>query len=609
MRLVYPNVGVIDLQPRTYRVVIVADQVQPYEVKFAGDLVAFDIETEIVDMTKRKPRRDEITMLQAYDGHTCYIWEGETLIARGIAALENLQLRPYRLGNHLVGFNSAKFDDPITGLESDDAMLPPYILNETGKHNLEAMAVQYLEVRPWKHLFGKSRQEMIQYAANDAVFTHRLWQKTWRELSEEQRRLYTKILLPASRAFAAVERNGCYLNADNVREAKKHFGAIKAARFWELAQIGANHGAPKFNPGSPQQVGHLLFNLLSLPCAEWTASGQPATSESALQKLALTHPHPALEAIVEWRHTSKMIGTYLDGFAKFADADSRIHPQYFLVTGAHAGMAGGTVTGRTSATNPAIQTVPRDSRIRRIISAPPGHALIAADYSQIELRVAAWIADEQNLLAAYQAGNDVHALMARTLTGRDEVTKEERSRAKTVNFASLYGSGPAKIAEIALDNYDIVLTPEEALEYWRAFHKRWPGFGAYYKKVLRELQKGGGAITSVFGRTRHLPEIFSSDMSARADALRQGINFLIQSPASDLALMGTTFLVEEGYKVVVFNHDSVLIEVPDYDVAEDYIYNVKLILEKIVPHWVKEHFGITIPVPLIADVTVGTVWQ
>ena len=584
---------------------------EPFDIELGvwedegGPVVAYDIETEIIDLNKRKPGLHETNSIQVTAGTDVTISEDRESILKTVGELKS------RGAGRIVGWNSAKFDDVVTGVVSDDAMLVSSLLNEEGSHSLEAMAVEHLGVRPWKHLAKEARDEnnedkAREYGAKDAIYTWRLWEKLWPLLDDAQQRLYERLLLPASRVFAKLEARGCYLNTRNVQEARAHYLHISSVQTQLLKDLARPY-IPGFNPSSTQQIGKLFYKHLDLPCEEFTKTGQPSTDEEALKKLRAATGHEAINALMEMRHADKMASTYLDGFEVFRDEHGRIHPSYFLVTSPHEGRGGGTVTGRSSATKPAIQTLPRESRIRRIITAPPGRTLIQADYSQLELRVGAWLAQEKEMLAEYGKGRDadVHQKMAQYITGRSEVTREERARAKRANFGLLYGGGPQTLIDGALRDYDIVLPWADAHGDWESFHRRWPAYLPYYKRIAEEL-KEHGQVRSIFGRVRHLPGIHASDAKVRAEAVRQGVNFTIQSAATaDIAFLGMIALQDAGYEVVVFNHDGYLIEV-DEDKAD--ANDVRLILEENVPQMAKSRFEIEVGVPLLADVKVGKEW-
>lgn len=620
------NLAEVLVDLRRFKAFLEGEEEEKFETKIfteegpyswgSSPFLAYDIETEYAPEINKSPQKhflaeSDIKMVQVFDGKTAHIFQGAA-IPDAIASLS---------GQPLVGFNSAKFDDRITGLESEDAMLPPYLLNEEGKHNLETMAIQYLGVRPWKHLSKTGDgKDLIEYGAKDVVYTYRLWEKTYNALDERQRRLYKHILLPVSRAFTTIEQNGVYVNRENLDNAKSYYQEVNRNCRERLKDLAAELGLNSFNPSSNGQLASLLFDKLGLPCYNWTPTGKPCTDEKSIKSLREQHSHWTLEAIIEMRHAAKMDSTYLSGWEKYIGQDGRMHPSYFVVTKPHdrRGSGGGAVTGRSSASDPAIQTIPREVRIRSIIGAPPGRVLISADYSQIELRIAAWIANEKNMLEVYRNPNaDVHMEMAKAILAQKgiidrEPTTEERARAKPPNFMFVYGGQAAKYQEIALKDYDMVVSYPEALATYRAFHTRWPDFGPWYKEILNELKSTGQVVTP-FGRVRHLPDINSTDQSRRAAALRAGINFKVQATATaDIAFIGLILLVKAGFNVVAFMHDGYLIEtakglIEAIDEANAAV--VKMILEMDVPHYALQHFGVDITVPLKVDVKCLKTWS
>jgi DNA polymerase-1 len=261
-----------------------------------------------------------------------------------------------------------------------------------------------------------------------------------------------------------------------------------------------------------------------------------------------------------------------------------------------------------------MQTLPRDPIMRSLVTAQPGGALISADYSAIELRLLAMLAPEERMRAAFAAGDDLHRLFAAKLTGRgpSDVTGPERTSAKIANFLLGYGGGAYTLQQNAIREYDFFWTMEETQRIYDAYHEQWPGlFANYYPAVAEELKRDA-RVRSLTGRIRHLPEINGYDTSKREGALRQAINFKVQSLAGDLALSACHLAQDAGLPLVGFVHDSIMLDVPtppDHPETLLTAERLRVIMSEEAPAYLTKHFGIEWTVSFPVEVKIGETWS
>jgi DNA polymerase I-like protein with 3'-5' exonuclease and polymerase domains len=320
--------------------------------------------------------------------------------------------------------------------------------------------------------------------------------------------------------------------------------------------------------------------------------------------LELRDEHPMVELLIERRKWAKQESTYTRPWVNqiLTTRQRRIYPNYNIT---------GTVTGRLSSN---LQQIPRDNFIRGIITAPKGWTLIEADFSQIELRIAAMVSHDPAMMAVYQRGEDLHTLMASAITGKppEFITKEERSRAKAANFGFIYGMGWRNFGGYARQQFGIVVTPEQAQHYRTSFFLRFPGLVNWHDSQRRQAQVLG-YVDSPIGRRRRVPAVRSADKEMRAEAERQAINSPVQGFASDLTLMAMkafddaqhSQLLDSGQVRLLGNvHDSLLFEATD-DYAPVVAPQIKMLMETLP---IEELFGYTPPVPIVADVSLVKHW-
>ena len=514
-----------------------------------------------------------------------------------------------------------------------DTMLMHYLIDENDNHGLKYLAQKYLGVADWDisnaDKTGWSLQN-AKYGAHDAFYTRKLSFILEKELNQdgEVRLVYDLILLPCVRLFTEAEYRGLYINLEQMDEAEEYLRAeLEAAETKLKTEVG------DINWGSPKQVGDLLYKKLKIPIPLRTKKGAPSTSESALNMI----DHPAVETLLKFRGAKQQLSFFIDGWKPYIDTKGWLHPSFKLT---------GTVTGRLSAEHPNLQQTPRDPRIRSLICAPPGYELVELDLSQIELRIAAEMANELNMLQAFASGGDPHWLTAireierggamkkevleagrtwmqdKSLTysecieallkmGAEEaekinkVWKELRKKAKAVNFGYLYGMWWKKFITYARDNYGVKVTDGQAQDSRKSFFQLYPGFVKWHERQ-RRFARLNGYVRSLSGRKRRLPEATSGqDTPQRREAERQAINSPVQSFANELNLMAGLQMREEFplrvSQMVATVHDACLFIVKEERVEEVFnrgheVYRHPRLMDE---------FEIELGVPLEADGQIG----
>jgi DNA polymerase-1 len=416
-----------------------------------------------------------------------------------------------------------------------DTMLQSYVLNSTAtRHDMDSLARRYLNMDTlhYEDVVGKGAKQLTfdqveidlatRYAAEDADVTLRLHGALWPRLQAISgiSGVYTDIELPLIGVLSRMECNGVRVDADRLKQLSGQF----ARRMLELeAQAHREAGGP-FNLGSPKQIQEILFEKQGLPVIRKTPKGQPSTAEDVLQELAdQGHRLPAL--IVRHRGLSKLKSTYTDKLTEQIDPGTgRVHTSY------HQAVAS---TGRLSSSDPNLQNIPirtDDGReIRKAFVAAPGKRLIAADYSQIELRIMAHLSGDKGLLGAFERGEDIHRATAAEVfkTERDAVTAEQRRAAKAINFGLIYGMSAFGLAK------QLAIGRNQAQAYVDLYFERYPGVKNYMDTTRRRAHEQG-YVETVFGRRLYLPEIKSRNAQERQYAERTAINAPMQGTAADI---------------------------------------------------------------------------
>lgn len=507
-------------------------------------------------------------------------------------------------GKKLIAQNG-KFDNKmmLTKLgwrfhQTFDTMLASALLNENTPNGLKAMATVLLHAPSYAlEDHGANEIDMhklAKYNAYDVHYTLRLYHLLRAQLVEDKplSRMFNKLIMPASRAFEDVELHGAYIDPDKVDSVISQLSGSMQASLKTLAELS---GHDDINWNSSQQLAKLLYDEMGLPILELTKSGKPSTNgESVLPRLR--DQHPIISELLSYREQKKLLEFPTKW--KEVSIDNRIHPSFLL----H-----GTVTGRISCKDPNLQQVPRNKLVRSLISAPPGWTLCEADYSQAELRIAAIMSGDPTLKMCFQTGIDVHQKTASNVMGvpLEEVTKDQRKKAKAVNFGFLYGMSAKKFREYARDKYGVDYTEEEAIETRQRFFESYFALPTWHDR-MRRLVKKYGYVRSLIGRKRNLPDIYSSDKKLAAEAERQAINSPVQGLGSDFNIYSLVRMAHtldmSRIKIVGTVHDAIL-----FEVRNDYLEEAVPIVVDIMTDMehIERVFKTQITVPIDVEVKAG----
>jgi DNA polymerase-1 len=542
----------------------------------AADLVAFDSETDSLDAMKAR-----IVGLSFSDkvGEACYI----PLRHEGVDVPEQLpfdevlaKLKPWledasraKVGQHIKYDTHVLANHGITMRGyAHDTMLESYVLEAHRKHNLGDLAQRYVHRSglSYEEVAGKGAQQIpfaqvavdkaSQYSCEDSDLTLHVHQTIWPRLQAEPGLLdiYQRFEMPASRVLQRIERNGVLIDRALLQQQSHELGQ----RIVELEQQAYELAGQPFNMGSPKQIGEILFTKQGLPVVKKTASGAPSTNEEVLEKLAEDYPLPA--RILEYRSVAKLKSTYTDKLPLMINPDTgRVHTNYAQAV---------AVTGRLSSNDPNLQNIPvrtaEGRRIREAFIAPPGHVIVSADYSQIELRIMAHISQDENLLRAFADGVDVHRATASEIFGAApaEVTSEQRRYAKVINFGLIYGMSAFGLAS------NLGIERSAAAAYIDRYFQRYPGVKRYMDET-RAMAKAQGYVETVFGRRLWLPEINSPNGPSRAGAERAAINAPMQGTAADLIKLSMVAVQDaldaqgKSTLMIMQVHDELVFQVPE----------------------------------------------
>ena len=484
-----------------------------------------------------------------------------------------------------------------------DTMLESYVLEAHKPHGLESLALRHLNRSglSYEDLCGKGAHQIpfaqvdidkaARYSGEDSEMCLHVHRALWPQITAEAglRFVYEHIEMPTAAVLARIERTGVLIDsallATQSRELAERMLALEA-------EAHALAGQP-FNLGSPKQIGEILFGKLGLPVGRKTATGAPSTDEAELEKLAADFPLPA--KLLEHRGLSKLKGTYTDKLPLMVNpATGRVHTNYAQAV---------AVTGRLSSNDPNLQNIPirtpEGRRVREAFIAPPGHCIVSADYSQIELRIMAHISGDEGLLRAFAEGIDVHRATASEVFGVPvpEVSSEQRRYAKVINFGLIYGMGAFGLAS------NLNIEQKAARDYIDRYFARYPGVKRYMDETKREAAERG-YVETMFGRRIYLPEIQGGNGPRRAGAERQAINAPMQGTAADLiklsmiAVQKTLDDERRATRMVMQVHDELVLEVPEAELD-----------------WAKAEVprimaGVAaLKVPLLAEVGVGRNWE
>lgn len=529
----------------------------------------------------------------------------EEVLARLKPLLENVDHRCI-IGQHLkYDRNVLRAYDIRLDAFAHDTMLESYVLDSTAtRHDMDSLAKKYLDVETlhYEDVAGKGAKQIgfdevdidtaTRYAAEDADITLQLHKTLWPRLKHEPglAKVYTEIELPLIRVLSTMECNGVLVDAALLKELSRRFGK----QMQEIEKQAHEVAGGPFNLGSPLQIQEILFERQQLPVIRKTPKGQPSTAEDVLQELA-DRGHELPQLIVRHRALSKLKSTYTDKLPERIDNRSgRVHTSY------HQAVAS---TGRLSSADPNLQNIPirnEDGRqIRKAFIAPKGRKLIAADYSQIELRIMAHLSQDRGLLKAFEAGIDIHRATAAEVFGLspDEVSSERRRAAKAINFGLIYGMSAFGLGK------QLGIGRSEAQAYVDLYFERYPGVKRYMDTTRKQAHEKG-YVETVFGRRLYLPEINSRNGQRRQYAERTAINAPMQGTAADIIKRAmidlNDWLCREYPHVLLIMqvHDELVFEVPEALVGA-----VKAGIEQ---HMIR---AASLSVPLVVDIGVGDNWD
>ncbi len=523
-----------------------------------------------------------------------------------------------------------------------DTMLAIHMLNENIAKGLKPNAQARLGVAPWgrdtKNLLADSLKEVLEYNFLDTFYTYLLYKQLKAELSEQPRvlRLFVKLMMPASRELVPTERRGVWLDIDRLRERKpiaqanldgiedrlKGFLPPEDSEEWPSNTKGNKKLEINFNASNFARW--FLFDHLGLPVLERGkerddgSPGAPSMAESVLMHLRDLKKSNAVQLMLDRVEWQKNLSSFFNAYEVMYDENHRIHTTFKLggtVTGRlSSGKADAEkVQGRTDLRGVNLQQVPRSELIRGMFGAPPGWSFVEADYSQIELRIAAFIAKEKHMIDLYQQGADIHMTTTIGVTGLSEreVTKEIRKKVgKPVNFGFLYGMGWKKFIETAFNNYGSTFNEHEARAYRDGYFRLYPDLLAWHDRQ-RRLVQANGRVQSPIGRVRHLPDIYSPDRMVRAEAERQAINSPVQGFASDMALLAFIQITEEFRREGIVGHCIGLVhDAINFEIRDDQLERALPIIKRTMedPDPLMRKFGCNLTIPIIADLKIGRHW-
>ncbi len=541
-----------------------------------AEAFAFDTETTSLDYMRAQivgvsfavepGRAAYVPVAHCYPGAPDQL-SRDFVLARLKPLLEDAR-RP-KIGHHLKydAHVLANHDIALRGIDFD-TMLESYVLNSTAtRHDMDSVARKYLGVETihYEDVAGKGAKQIGfdevaleqagPYAAEDADITLQLHAELWPRLGAagELERVYKEIERPLVPVLVAMESTGVLLDPDMLATQSRELGDAMA----ELEQRAHEAAGGVFNIGSPKQLQEVLFERLGLPVLGKTPKGQPSTAENVLQELAETYELPRL--VLDYRGLAKLKSTYTDKLPTQINPDTgRVHTSYHQAVAA---------TGRLSSTDPNLQNIPirtaEGRRIRKAFVAPDGWRLVAADYSQIELRIMAHLSGDEGLINAFRDDQDIHRATAAEVfeTAPGAVTQDQRRSAKAINFGLIYGMSAFGLAR------QLGIERGEAQDYVNLYFARYPGVKAYMEQT-RERAREDGYVETVFGRRLYLPEISSRNVQRRQYAERSAINAPMQGTAADIikrAMIGVQdWLSEESLdaRLIMQVHDELILEVP-----------------------------------------------
>jgi DNA polymerase I len=599
--------------PRHYHKVMAEQEFAAWLEKLsAAPLIAFDTETDSLDYMRAQIVGVAFAVAP---GEAAYVPLGHDYagapqqLDRGkvLAALKPIleDLTKAKLGHHLKydAHVLANYGIALNG-QRFDSMLESYVLNSVAtRHDMDSSAVRYLGVKTihFEDLTGKGAKKITfnqvdvdraaEYSAEDADITLQLHRAIWPQIEAipALKFVYENIEQPLVPVLFRMERAGVLVD----RALLKAQSAELAARMLELQAQAHKEAGGVFNVDSPRQLQEILFGKLGIPVMRKTPTGQPSTAEDVLEELAENYPLPKL--ILEYRGMAKLKSTYTDNLPlQINSATGRIHTSYHQAVAA---------TGRLSSQDPNLQNIPirtqEGRRIRQAFVAPPGHSLVAADYSQIELRIMAHLSADATLLRAFAEDRDVHQATAAEVFSvpLGEVSADQRRSAKAINFGLMYGMSAFGLAR------QLGIGRGDAQKYMDLYFERYPGVKRYMEETRRQARQSG-YVETVFGRRLYLPEIQSRNAASRQYAERSAINAPMQGTAADIikrAMIEVDAWLQSSRvpgRLIMQVHDELVLEVADEA--------VDALVGQIRTHMIR---AVDLSVPLKVDVGVGRNWD
>jgi DNA polymerase-1 len=598
--------------PAEYELVTTHAQLDAWLAQLkTAPLIAFDTETTSLDAMQA----DIVGVsLSIQPGKACYIplahdYPGapaqlarEQVLAALKPILEDAQ-RP-KVGQHAkYDMNIlAQYGIVVQGLRHD-TMLESYVWNATAtRHDMDSLAKRYLDYDTIKYeqVAGKGAKQIsfsqvdletaCKYAAEDADVTLRLHHALWPQLESEPklRKVYEEIEIPLVPVLAGMEQRGVLIDVNELRKQSQQLGK----RMHELQREAWQSAGREFNLDSPKQLQAILFDELGLPAKLKTPTGQPSTNEEALEAIAEEHALPRL--ILDYRGLAKLRSTYTEKLAEIVNPRTgRVHTSYHQ---------GAVATGRISSTDPNLQNIPvrteEGRRIRQAFIAPPGWKVLAADYSQIELRIMAHLSGDEGLLRAFHAGDDIHRATAAEVFGLapEEVSSNQRRAAKAINFGLMYGMSAFGLArQLGIDR-------GEASDYMARYFSRYPGVHAFMD-ATREQAHRDGYVETLFGRRLYLENLSARNQALRAGAERAAVNAPMQGTAADIIKRA---MIAVAAWLKGRDDANMLMQVHD-----ELVFEVRADAVEVVREAIRQRMSgaAELRVPLVVDVGVGDNWD
>jgi len=609
----HPAAAGADPQGREYETVLTLKAFESWLGKLeVAEIFAFDTETTSLDYSRAEivgvsfavepGKAAYVPVMHDYAGAPEQL--GRDLVLDGLRPLledahraklgQNLKYDANVLANHGINLRGIRHD----------TMLESYVFNSTAtRHDMDSLAQYYLKQKTihYEDVAGKGAKQIpfgqvsidaaTAYAAEDADVTLRLHAHLWPHLEKVSslKALYEEVEIPLVPVLSRMERTGVLVDVSMLAGQSGEL----AGRMAEIEQWAYVAAGQPFNLGSPKQIQTILYDKLNIPVIKKTPKGQPSTDESVLQELAEIYDLPRL--ILDYRSMSKLKSTYADRLPEQVNPRTgRVHTSYHQAVAA---------TGRLSSSDPNLQNIPvrteAGRRIRQAFIAPPGHALVAADYSQIELRIMAHLSGDRSLLNAFSGGEDIHRATAAEVfdTALASVTQDQRRAAKAINFGLIYGMSAFGLAR------QLGVSREKAQLYIDLYFCRYPAVKAYMDQT-RERAREQGYVATLFGRRLYIPDIKASNSQRRQYAERTAINAPMQGTAADIikrAMITIDAWIQARHppvKMIMQVHDELV-----FEVAEDYVDNTVPEIRKLMCQ------AASLDAPLEVDIGVGRNWD